>query len=73
MNVARTLCCASIAAYTHHHPAALPHLHWLQTLGQVLVINAPVFFDSTYAVAKVMLSAETQAKIQASCYSVGEG
>lgn len=36
----------------------------MQTLGQVLVINAPAFFDSTYAVAKVMLSAETQAKIQ---------
>lgn len=35
-----------------------------ETLGQVIIINAPAMFDNAYAVGKRMLSAETQSKIQ---------
>jgi hypothetical protein len=36
----------------------------MQTLGQVIIVNAPMIFNNIFQVGKAMLTVETQRKIQ---------
>eukprot|EP00955_Chlamydomonas_euryale_P031006 325943-Chlamydomonas_euryale.AAC.1 len=43
---------------------AITRDNYPETLGQVIIINAPMIFDGAYQVGKRMLTVETQRKIQ---------
>ena len=49
---------------------ASPSFFCMQTLGQLLIVNAPMVFDSLFSMSKGLLALATQKKIKVCCVFV---